>query len=174
MLKTVARMLAVVFAAAQLAACAMQPPANSWAPPAPMAVGGQQPPMATAQQWEAVGLKPPPTGFTWKGCRRTHGLLGQSRTPQMEGCELVPSPEAEEGHAFVVTCWQENVFGGGYWRQIELPYRPSAPPPCPQVYGPVVPYYGYAPGPYGYGYAPYGYSRWRLQIGHAFSMRGGW
>ena len=178
MLKTLLRLLAAIFMVGQLAACATQPPANSWAPPAPTEIGGQmaagsETVAASDAQWEALGMKPPPAGFTWKGCRRTHGLLGQSQTPVMEGCELVRSPEAQGGNEYLVTCWQANVFGGGYWRQIELPYRPSAPPPCPQE---ITPYYGvpYGYGPVPYGYAPYGHSQWRLRIGHAFSMRGGW
>lgn len=105
--------------------------------PAGYATEYAAPAAATPDQWEALGMKPPPAGFTWKNCRRTHGFMDRSPTPIMEGCELV----------------QVNPAGPSVARGF---YPPAAPyyGAVPYGYGPVV------------GYGPGGYTSWNVRIGH--------
>lgn len=183
MLKNLLRLI-VIGCVALVAACA-PPPAKITLSAAEVT---QSPPVtapADTTDWRAMGLPDPGPGHTWVGCRWTHGFLGQVPQGVAEGCRLVPTQSAEQeqtGQLYSVPCTQPSVFGG-YYGTMLMHYVPAVTPQCPPTYAPPAPYYGVAPqygygvtgyGPAPYGYAPYGHSEWRLKIGHAFSMRGGW
>ncbi len=89
----------------------------------------------------------PPPGAYYVAPSAT-STQGQGRIPL-----AAPTPATPQD----VICYQQNVFGSGYFRHEVLLYRPATPPVCTEPLEP----YGYAPQPYGYGggysYQPYGY-----------------